>query len=377
MTPEHDILIVGAGPTGLAAALFLAERGIRTRVVERKIEPSQQSKAFGVNPRTLSLLQSTGVTEKLLERGRRLTTLHLRRPGREHPIARFELSPISHRFPFMLIHSQAETEMLLADAARARGVVIERGIELSEVVVSGEAAQVALRHIGGADVPNESIRPGIVLAADGAHSTVRDQLAIDFPGSTYDEPWSLCDLHLETPLDPNVAHLFMLERAGLFMVRLKDDLWRIAGNAVPEGEVERLLEYLPRGSRPGVMAWFSAFRISHRVASRFRVGCVYLAGDAAHLHSPIGARGMNLGIEDAYVFAQLAATECLESYEARRRPVDQRVVRGVERLSALPRGRSWVARASRRLWPLIPLALPFVGGFARRWLMGLDHDIER
>lgn len=86
---------------------------------------------------------------------------------------------------------------------------------------------------------------------------------------------------------------------------------------------------------------------------------------------------MNLGIEDAYVFAQLASMGRLEAYEARRRSVDRRVVRGVERLSALPRGRSWLARVPRRLWPLIPFALPFVSGFARQWLLGLDHDIER
>lgn len=355
-------LIVGAGPTGLAAALFLAEHGIRARLIERRRSRTSKSKAMGINPRTLKLLEGTGVTARLLDRGRRVTAANFYRNGDR--FARLDLSAAGGDYPFMLVYPQSDTEAILAEALAERGVEVERCAELIDVDPCGAHA------VLGTAVGQESVRAPYILAADGASSTLRRLRKIDFPGFAYEESWKLYDVRLRLPLDPDEVHIFLLDDGVLFLLRFRDDVWRAAGN-VPD-----LLARLPDGSETGEVFWESDFHISNRIAERFQTGGVYLAGDAAHVHSPLGARGMNLGIEDAYVFAALAADDRLGDYEAIRRPVDRRVVHGVARMTAVPRGRSIPGRLARPLAPLLGRLLPLAGGAVRRWLLGLDHEVS-
>jgi len=360
-----NVLIAGAGPTGLAAALFLAERGIPVRILEKKLEPSPYSKAFGVNPRTLELLEDAGVTEQLLAQGWRMSALNLWQNNRR--LLRLDFSRVNHRFPFMLIHSQAKSEALLAEAVAKRGVHVERGVKLEQVEVHQGQATAILQNGGER---SETFTSSYVLGADGAHSTVREQLGIGFPGSAFEEAWRLYDVALDVPLAHNEAHAFLYDDGAMFMVRLEDDIWRVLGN------IPNLFNHLPQGTRVGNIAWESDFDISHRMAEHFQNGCACLAGDAAHIHSGLGARGMNLGIEDAYVFAALVAQGRLENYERLRRPVVKSVMHTVERMTEIPRGRSLLAKVVRKIAPVLAPFASFATGNASQWILGLDHEVS-
>ncbi|MBE9077768.1 FAD-dependent monooxygenase [Romeria aff. gracilis LEGE 07310] len=361
---KEPCVIVGAGPTGLAAALLLAKRGTKSRIVEKRLEPSAHSKAFGVNPRTLELLEGTGVTERLLEHGRRMQALNLWRKGDR--LFHLDLSKVRHRFPFMLIYSQAKTEALLAETLTDLGGEVERGVEFLSLNDEQTRCLSRLRHANGRE---EEITTSVILGADGPSSTVRKTLDIPFDGSDYDNDWYLYDVELETSLNADEAHVFLLNDGAMFMVRIEDNVWRVLGN------VSELLGRLPRGSSPGNVVWESDFNIAHRIAQRFQQGCAYLGGDAAHIHSGLGARGMNLGIEDAYVFAELTAVDQLSRYHDLRHGTDYRVLRQVQRMTEVPKGKSAFSQVVRRVAPLIAPFLPLGASKMRKWILGLEHEV--
>jgi 2-polyprenyl-6-methoxyphenol hydroxylase-like FAD-dependent oxidoreductase len=366
---SRDILIAGAGPTGLSAAIFLAHRGIKPRVIEKEEKRSPYSKAFGVNPRTLELHDETSVTERLLEDGWKLEGFTLWRNSTH--IARIDFSKVNHKYPFMLVNSQADTEAILEDTALHQyGLTIERGTQLQHIELKNDEVEVTLQNDGQ---EHEIFNPTLVLGADGAYSTVRQSLQIDFPGSSYQEPWHLYDIELTTPLNRNEAHAFMLDDGAVFMVRLKDDVWRVLGN-VPD-----LLTRLPRGSETGTVHWDSDFGISHRVAAQFQVQeKVFIAGDAAHIHSGLGARGMNLGIEDAYVFAELVSKGRESEFGDRRRPTVLKVMNTVAHMTEVPRGESALSKVARLrlMMPLMRAIFPMISQEASKWILGLDHPVN-
>ena len=368
-------LIVGAGPVGLSAALFLARQGLVPRVVEQRREPSRHSKALAVNPRTLEILEPTGLTRLMLEMGLPIRGVRFYR--RERPLAGFSLDGIHPDYPFMLALSQAATERLLAGALKQAGGRVERGLELVDCRSLGRNVAAVLRPLAGG--PAESVQCPWLLAADGAHSQVRRRLNVAFPGSSFKQDWHLADVPLTTGLAPDHAHVFLLPGTRfLFLIRVVDDvdrerdqapLWRVIGN-FPEP-----LTRLPMAEPRGEPRWASSFRVSHRLAAAMASGDVYFAGDAAHIHSPLGARGMNLGIEDAWVFAQLARAGRLPEYDRLRRPVDRRVVRRVELLSRVVNAASWPWRFLRTCIFPVALRLPFLQARMVPTVTGLDHQL--
>jgi 2-polyprenyl-6-methoxyphenol hydroxylase-like FAD-dependent oxidoreductase len=369
---ELSPLIVGAGPTGLAAALFLAQAGLPVRVIDRAAQPSRHSKALAVSPRTLELLQSTGVTDELLRHGEPIRGVRFWRGAA--PLAAIDFAALQHPFPYMLALSQATTEAILEAALRARGGTVERGVELVECRAERNAEVTLLR--GGA---REQLSCSWLLAADGAHSAVRNKLEVAFEGSTFDRRWQLADLPLATTLAPDQAHVFFLPAGGFhFLLRVVGHrdaptrghpIWRVMTN------LPQIVSPLPQAEISGPAVWSSSLAVSHRVVERLRLRSVYFAGDAAHLHAPIGARGMNLGIEDAWVFAQLVRRGELQRYDKLRRRVDADTVRRVRMFSRMARGESFASRLARdRLLPrFAPLQKP------RRRLIeavtGLDHPL--
>lgn len=371
--PAHSAavpLVVGAGPVGKAAALLLAQADLPVRLVDGAPGPATESRALAVNPRTLEILQPTGVSDRMLELGLPIRAASLWR-GKQR-IVRIGFDRLHHRHPFMLALSQATTERLLGEALQAAGVVVEWDTAL--VACRNEDQHVAAQLQTGA--ATEEVQCPWLLAADGAHSAARQALGVDFAGNGLEAPWQLLDLPLETDLAEDHAHVFLVDDGFVFLLRVVDGgrrdappLWRVLGN-VPDllGRVDAV--------RPaGEPVWTSHFHVAHRLAARLQVGNVCLAGDAAHVHSPMGARGMNLGIEDAWAFGRLAASGRLADYGAVRRPVDARVVRQVERFTKMFGARSLPARALRWALTRLFLRVPAVQRRLLAVLTGLDHPL--
>jgi 2-polyprenyl-6-methoxyphenol hydroxylase-like FAD-dependent oxidoreductase len=367
-------LIVGAGPVGLAAALFLQREGANPRIVETKTEAAPQSKALAVNPRTLDLLESTGVTARMLELGSPVRGMQFHRDGKV--VIGLKLDGIHPKYPFMLGLSQATTERLLAQAFIAAGGEIERGIEMVSCSNVDGGANVELKHI--ADDTAESVATPHLLAADGARSVARHQLGVEFEGSTFPGEWYLADVTLKTALPPEFAHIIYCRNGGfLFVMPVYGDeqahtngqlLWRVLGNR------PNPLAMLEEAEPTAAPVWESSFRVSHRVNAQLSVGNVYFAGDAAHIHSPMGARGMNLGVEDAWVYANLARLGQLGRYHDLRHPVDVKVVKEVEFFSKLVASDALPFRFGRRyVMPILartPLKLRI-----KQTVTGLDHSL--
>jgi 2-polyprenyl-6-methoxyphenol hydroxylase-like FAD-dependent oxidoreductase len=365
-------LIVGAGPVGLAAGLFLARRHVPVRVIDARPHPVCSSRALAVNPRTLDLLQPTGVTSRMLSCGKRIHAAHIHRDDRV--VATLPFAAVHPRYPHMLALSQAASERLLCDALEDAGGTVERGTTLTSCRDAGDHVDVEIESPAGGS--RRTLSCSWLLAADGASSTVRRQLRLRFPGSALPHDWHLADVPLRTDLAEDHAHLFLLDDGGiLFLLRVVDGtsqpstspVWRVVSTR------PQPLSRLVQATATADPLWSSSFTVQHRVLRTLCVGRIAFAGDAAHLHSPIGARGMNLGIEDAWVFAGLVSQGRLQEYDAWRRDVDRRVVRRVDILSRLAAPESTLlARARRHLMPL-GLRIPWVRRAAQRMITGLDH----
>jgi 2-polyprenyl-6-methoxyphenol hydroxylase-like FAD-dependent oxidoreductase len=286
---------------------------------------------------------------------------------------------IHPKYPFMLALSQATTERLLARALEAAGGVIERGVRMVECRNVVEGVEVVLEAASGGR--REVVKGPWLLAADGVHSIARHQLGIDFVGSSFEREWHLADAPLRTSLATDHAHVFFLEEnAFLFMIRVVD----AAGKARTEHPVWRTmanrpepLSHLVQAEQVGPPVWTSSFHISHRINRTLAAGAVYFAGDAAHVHSPLGARGMNLGLEDAFIFAQLVRTDQLSAYDRLRRPVDRGVVRRVEFLSQIASAESRFYRFVRSVVLLRAIKLPFIRARMGATVTGLDHALPQ
>lgn len=366
MSPPGPVLIAGAGPTGLSAALFLAQRGVAVRIIDPTPEPIRTSRALGVNPRTLKLLEDTGVTAAIEAEAQAMRTLRLHRRGRPLATLTIDWPTLGAEHPIVIL-PQARTEALLTAALAERGVTIERGLGLVDLNQTDDAVTATLSDGSVVTTP-------ILFAADGAHSTARKALDLDFPGDGWDEPWQLIDVDLTGPA-ADEGWIDLRPDGPFVCLPFSGTTFRLIGFGSP------LLDHLPAGWSAGTVRWRSDFHISHRMVSRMTVGRVCLGGDAAHIHSPIGARGMNLGIEDAYVFAACAAdaltgqTGRLADYGRLRQPVDAAVVRNVRRLTSAVRNTSRTADLLRLA--IIPAVVrtPFILNRILKVGMGLDHPV--
>jgi 2-polyprenyl-6-methoxyphenol hydroxylase-like FAD-dependent oxidoreductase len=381
--PDVDVLVVGAGPTGLTLAAQLAQYGTRLRFIDRQLDRVHESRALGVQPRTLEVLAALGVTDELVDRGNQAVRLQMHFGRRVVPVRLFDIGIDDTAYPYLLFVSQAETERIIGEYVTSRGVSLERGVELTEIVQTGRCVSCRLRHRNGRE---ETLNARYVVGCDGAHSTVRDQAGIAFEGSAYPQTFVLADLEAEG-IAPDWAHAFISANGILFFFPLGvPTTWRILAMrpradeptvepAVTLAEVQALIDgYTTTRVRVRDPVWMTNFRLHNRGAAHYRAGRVFLAGDAAHIHSPAGAQGMNTGIQDAInlgwklalVSAGLADPRLLDSYEPERAPVGRMVLRFTDRAFTVATSRSPVVRFARtQLAPwLVPLVLRLNAGRA-------------
>jgi 2-polyprenyl-6-methoxyphenol hydroxylase-like FAD-dependent oxidoreductase len=297
MTAQRaNALVVGAGPAGLSAALELSRLGVTVRIVDKTTAATKESRAILVNLHSLDLLEPTGASDRLIASGVKLRGARIVVDGRTR--AEFDASRLRHKHRFLLAVAQSETERVLAEALAARGVEVEREVEAVDVVNGADSATARLRTRRGETL----FAANWIIGADGAHSAVRHRLGLEFPGAPYPFHWSLADLDLAGDAEPDRAEL-RLERHGPVLVRapLAPGRHRLISNA-PD-----VVSRAPASWKPGRVHWRSDFSVSHRMVKSRGLGRIWLVGDAAHIHSPAGGRGMNLGIEDAVLLARAIA----------------------------------------------------------------------
>lgn len=296
---ETDVLIVGAGPTGLVLGLWLTRLGIRVRIIDKTSEPGTSSRALAVQARTLELYRQIGLAAAVVSRGRKMTTINLWKIGHQAAHVVFgemgkDLSP----FPYALIYPQDEHERLLIDRLAEAGVKVDRQTELVSFEETPDGVRARLRCAGGATNICEA---AYIAGCDGAHSAVREGLTIGFPGGTYNHLFYVADVDARGAVMNGELHGALDTTDFLIVFPLKDEgRARLIGTVRTDAAQrddhlswddvsQRVIEWMRVEVQQ--VRWFSTYRVHHRVADQFRKGRAFLLGDAGHIHSPVGGKG--------------------------------------------------------------------------------------
>ena len=371
-----DVLIVGAGPTGLVLALWLTRLGVRVRIIDKTAEPGTTSRALAVQARTLEFYSQIGLAETVVQRGRKTIAANLWVSGK--PAARAVLGEMGvglSPFPYALIFPQDEHERLLIERLVEAGVQVERRTELTAFEDTGSGV---IAHLQSSDGKQETCEAAYIAGCDGAHSVVRQSLQIGFAGGIYDHLFYVADVQASGATMNGELHIALDSSDFLVVFPLKaQGQARLIGTVRQQAEQQQDLSWDDVNTR--VLAWisidvqrvnwFSTYRVHHRVAAHFSKGRAFLLGDAAHIHSPVGGQGMNTGIGDAVNLAwKLAAVvrgraeaTLLDSYEPERIAFARRLVATTDRAFTAVTSSGTLARFIRL--HLVPLLLAPVYSF--------------
>lgn len=366
------ILIVGAGPSGLVMAHWLARLGVPFRLIDKATEPGTTSRALVVHARTLELYRQLGLAAGVVERGLRFDAINLWIRGKR--AAHVEFGGIGQgvtSFPHMLIFPQDRHERFLIERLQEFGAKVERSTELAGFIDHGDRVAAEICH---ADGHVEQMMVDYIVGCDGARSQVREVLGTGFPGGTYDRMFYVADVELQGPLANHELHAALDDADFFAAFPLQGEgaarlIGTVRTSAIEAGRAlawedvsSAVLERLQL--KVDKVNWFSTYHVHHRVASSFRRGRAFLVGDAAHIHSPVGGQGMNTGIGDAVnlawklaaVVQQRADVALLDSYEPERIAFAQRLVSTTDRAFAFTTADGPIARVVRR--QVMPRILP-------------------
>ncbi len=371
-----DVLIAGAGPTGLVLALWLARMGVRARIIDKTAEPGTTSRALAVQARTLEFYSQIGLADAVVEGGRRIPAVNFWVSGRK--VGRFAFGDMGagiSPFPYALIFPQDEHERLLIDRLTKAGIEVERTTELTGFQQTDGGIRARLKRSDGAV---EQCEAAYIAGCDGAHSSVRETLKIGFPGGTYDHVFYVADVEAKGSTMNGEIHVGLDTNDFLAEFPLKSDTRARLVGTVHETRTgqqnlswndvsKRVIDWMSIDVER--VKWFSTYHVYHRVADHFRNGRAFLLGDAAHIHSPVGGQGMNTGIGDAVNLAwKLAAVlknradaSLLDSYEPERIAFARRLVATTDRAFTGVTSPGAIARLVRMR--IIPLLLPLFAGF--------------
>jgi 2-polyprenyl-6-methoxyphenol hydroxylase-like FAD-dependent oxidoreductase len=376
---DTDVLIIGAGPTGLVLALWLTAQGVRVRIVDKTAGPGTTSRALGVQARTLELYRQMNLSKAVIDAGHRAPAVNLWVAGRR--AARIPLMEIGEGltpYPFVHLYPQDRHEALLVERLEQAGVTVERR---SEVVALHDRADRIEARLRRAEGDESVLEARYVAGCDGARSIVRRMIGAAFPGGTYPHLFYVADVDSAGPTADGELHVdldssdfvavFPLDGEGrarlIGTVRgaRADRAEGLTFDDVGHRAIETMKVQVTK------VNWFSTYRVHHRVTDRFRKGRAFLLGDAAHIHSPVGAQGMNTGIGDAInlawklaaVVASRAPESILDSYEAERRPFARRLVRTTDQAFNLVTAQGPLGEILRT--GLAPAFLPMIA--ASRW----------
>jgi 2-polyprenyl-6-methoxyphenol hydroxylase-like FAD-dependent oxidoreductase len=361
---KTQILIVGAGPVGLTMAAELARYGVSVRIVDKAAQRTDKSKAMVLWSRTLELLDRAKCSDAFVAAGLKIDAANI--IAREKRLGHINIAGVESAHPYALSLPQSETERLLGEHLGRLGVSIERQVEVTGFKSHEDGVETVLHH---ADGHNETVETEWLIGCDGAHSTVRHALGLSFEGETLQTDWIVADVHMTGYPFPLSEMATYWHQSGVLVIfpisagryRIIADLGRSEGQAPSDPTLDKVQAIASERGPAGLILsnplWLSGFRINERKVSDYRSGRVFVAGDAAHVHSPAGGQGMNTGMQDAFNLAWKLALVChktctadlLDSYSVERSAVGEEVLKAAGRLTAVAVLRNHAAQSVRNL----------------------------
>jgi 2-polyprenyl-6-methoxyphenol hydroxylase-like FAD-dependent oxidoreductase len=374
---DTQLLIVGAGPVGLFLANECARHNLRYRLIEERSSQSEHSKALAIFPRTLEILDMAGIVAPFLETANRVTTVAVM--TRDRTLAHMKFEPHESPYPFVAMVPQDVTERLLVEELMRKGGNVEYDTKFTSAEQDDDGVNVRIERQG----QSTEVRAAVVVGCDGAHSAVRHQLNLPFEGAEYQGSFLLADVDTNTRLPADEMQLCPSEFGPVAIFPMSATRRRVVatienteGDAPSLDLVRNILaQRAPREMEARDLHWSSYFRIHHRQVTRLREGRIFIAGDAAHIHSPFGGQGMNTGLHDIWnlvwkldLFLKGRGNqELLDSYSSERLPVIKSVIEITDRLTKVMGTPHKFAQALRdTVIPIVSRLAPFQHAFVQR-----------